>query len=205
MKDLENLLSKKKVIVFDLDGTIVRLNVNWKNLRNLLSQTFYQLYGERKDFKTITECFNEIIERDDESQLEAFFKLVQDFELRNIENTELIEETIYFINNLEHFGITKQVFLAILSLNMQVTIKKTLTLANLSGKFSYIVGKENVRNWKPHPSGLLKIKDYFGVTREKMIYFGDLKKDVETGMNAGIDAFLIEQLIALVKEKYSSI
>lgn len=201
MKDLRIIIQKKKVLVFDLDGTIVRLKVNWFHLRKILSERFFTIYGEKKEFKIITECFNEIIAREDESELKNLFQIVQDYELYNIEHNELIEETIFFINNLNLFGVTKPVFLAVLSLNMQETIKQSLTLANLYDKFHFIVGKENVRNWKPHPSGLLKIKEHFGVTKKEMIYFGDLKKDVETGMNAGIDTFLIDHLIKLVKEK----
>ncbi len=201
MRDLNKNLSKKKVIIFDLDGTIIKLNVNWNKLKQILVDRFYSVYGQKKEFKTITECFNEIVARNDDSELNNLFALVRDYELKNIENLELIEETIYFINHLDQFGLNDQVFLAILSLNMKKTIKKSLKLAGLDNLFHFIVGKENVRKWKPDPSGLFKIKDHFGVNNEDMIYFGDLKKDVETGMNAGIDAYLIDKLIMLVKDK----
>jgi len=201
MRDLNKNLSKKKVIIFDLDGTIIKLNVNWNKLKQILVDRFYSVYGQKKEFKTITECFNEIVARNDDSELNNLFALVRDYELKNIENLELIEETIYFINHLDQFGLNHQVFLAILSLNMKKTIRKSLKLAGLDNLFHFIIGKENVRKWKPDPSGLFKIKDHFGVNNEDMIYFGDLKKDVETGMNAGIDAYLIDKLIMLVKDK----
>ncbi|MFX1276527.1 MAG: HAD family hydrolase [Promethearchaeota archaeon] len=203
MKELKEILYEKKVIVFDLDGTIIKLKVNWSDLRRILSERYFTLYGEKNDFKTVTECFNKIIDRKDEVELLRFFQIVQDYELKSIKNNELIEETAYFINNLEKFGVKQNTHLAILSLNMRETIIKSLTLVNLNEKFNYILGKENVRNWKPHPEGLLKIQDHFAESSENMIYFGDLKKDIQTGINAGIDAFFIEELIDLVNEKRS--
>ena len=67
------------------------------------------------------------------------------------------------------------------------------------GKFDFILGREDVRSWKPEPEGLLRIMEHYKVNKEDMIYFGDLEKDLETGANAGIEAHYIDDLIALVK------
>ena len=91
--------------------------------------------------------------------------------------------------------------MAILSLNTRKTIISSLKLAKIYNKFEIIVGREDVRKWKPNPEGLLKIQNHYNVRSEEMIYFGDLRKDVLTGNNAGIDAFLINDLISLVNKK----
>ena len=60
-----------------------------------------------------------------------------------------------------------------------------------------------MRKWKPAPEGLIKIQNHFKIKKEEMLYFGDLENDLLTGENAGIDAYLIGDLINLVNKKKS--
>jgi len=50
-------------------------------------------------------------------------------------------------------------------------------------------------------SRLLKIQEQFKLEKKEMIYFGDLKNDILTGKNAGIETYLIDDLINLVIKK----
>jgi phosphoglycolate phosphatase len=197
----KELLRNKRVIVFDLDGTVVRLAVDWDSLKHLLSEKYSEIYGEYCSFSSVSECLRTIVDKNDNATLEDFFKIILQYELENIENTQPIREIIFFINNLELFGVNNSSKLAILSLNMRDTIKKALGIANLEEKFDFILGREDVKHWKPNPAGLLKIKDNFNVKKEEIIFFGDKKKDLLTGKNSGIDAFWIDDLIKLVKKE----
>jgi HAD superfamily hydrolase (TIGR01549 family) len=76
-----------------------------------------------------------------------------------------------------------------------------LTLAKIYNKFNYIIGREDIRKWKPNPDGLLRIRDHYGIKKNEMIYFGDLQKDLKTGKNAGIESYLIDEIINLVHKK----
>ncbi len=192
----------KNIIVFDLDGTIVRLSVDWMSLKEKLYNDYKKIYSENCSFESISTCLSKLVEKGDEEVLGNFFEIIRQYELVNIYDNQPIKETIFFINNLEIFGLDKSVKLAILSLNTRKTIVTSLKLVNISHKFDYIIGREDVRNWKPDPEGLLRIQDFYKVKKEEMIYFGDLKKDILTGKSAGIDVFLIEDLINFVnKEK----
>ena len=192
----------KKVIIFDLDGTIVNLDVDWHQLKMLLSARYSKLYEEEKyEFDHISACLDHVVEKKDEIELENFFKLIQDYEMKNINNNKVIEETIFFINNLELFSVLKRTKLAIFSLNTRKAIIASLKSANIFEKFDFIVGREDLRKWKPHPLGLFRIKDYFNVNKEEMVYFGDLEKDIKTGNNAGIETHLVNEIIALVNKK----
>ncbi|MFX1257857.1 MAG: HAD family hydrolase [Promethearchaeota archaeon] len=191
----------KKVIVFDLDGTIIDLAVDWNRLKNMLSKRYSKIYGNICNFESITACLNYIVEKKDENELKNIFKIIEEQELKNLWKSEIIQETVFFINNKELFGVEKNAKFAILSLNTKNVIIKSLKLAMVADKFDYLVGREDVRNWKPNPEGLLKIKDHYRLKNEEMVYFGDLEKDVLTGKNAGIDAYLIEDLINLINKK----
>ena len=194
----------KKVIVFDLDYTIVKLTADWHTLRSQLNKKYSTVYDETCDFKTMSGCLSKIVEKKDWRQLEEFFKIMRQYELENIEETSLIEETIFFINNKEQFGANTDAKFAIFSLNTRSTILKSLEMAGILGKFEFFVGREDVTEWKPEPEGLLKISDHFKVTTEEMIYFGDLEKDLLAGANAGIESYYIDTLINQVRKKKKS-
>ena len=195
--------TEKKVIIFDLDGTIVNLTVDWMALKDILVEKYREIYKEQCDFKRISRCLEKIVEKNDENILENFFGVIRHYELENIRDTQLIEEIIFFIKNKDFFGVKNDAKFAILSLNVRDTIIQALELANIRDKIELIIGREDVRKWKPAPEGLIKIQNHFKIKKEEMVYFGDLENDLLTGENAGIDAYLIDDLINLVNKKKS--
>ncbi|MFX0000094.1 MAG: HAD family hydrolase [Candidatus Hodarchaeota archaeon] len=195
----------KKVIIFDLDGTIVNLTADWMSLKDTLIEKYKKYYKEESNFERVSTCLYEIVKRKDEKVLEDFFNIIREFELKNIKDTQPIDETIFFINNKELFGVIDGVKFAILSLNTRSSIIRALELAKIYDKIDYIVGREDVRRWKPSPEGLLKIKNHYNVNKKQMIFFGDLKIDMLTGQNAGIEAYFIDDLIKLVNKIQSKL
>lgn len=191
----------KKIIVFDLDGTIVKLAVDWGYIKRKMSEKYSKIYGEKCEFKHISGCLDHVVEKKDERELQNFFKILENYEMKNIKNNKELEETIFFINNLNLFNVPEETKLAIFSLNTRKAIIKSLKLAKIHDKFDYIVGREDIRKWKPNPDGLLKIKKYFDVENKDMIYFGDLQNDLRTGNNAGVESYLVEEIIKLVQKK----
>ncbi|MEJ2249031.1 MAG: HAD-IA family hydrolase [Candidatus Lokiarchaeota archaeon] len=197
--ELKEILAQKKILVFDLDGTIVKLKVDWNKLKSLLDKRFSHLYEETCEFDSISACLSFIVSKDDKEELLNFIDIIRDFELKNIEATEVIPESVYFIKHPEKFGITKDAKFSILSLNTRETIKRSLILAKILDRFEIIIGREDVRRWKPEPEGLIKIKRHFKVKDEEIVYFGDQQKDIITGKNANIIAFNITKLKAFVR------
>jgi len=189
----------KKVIVFDLDGTIVRLVADWHKLRKSLNTRFTEKNREAITHKSISALLSNIVEKGDEEELQLNFNLMRQYELENITSNEPIKEIIYFINNKELFGVSPNAKLAVFSLNFRSTILKSLEMAGILEKFEFFVGREDVRKWKPEPDGLLKILDYFKINPEEMIYFGDLEKDILAGASAGVESYYIDTLINHVR------
>ena len=198
-KKIQFSFTGKKVIVFDLDGTIVRLVADWLSLRKALSARFAEKNQEYLTHNSISAIMSSVAETGDEEELQLNFNLIRQYELKNITSYKPIKEIIYFINNKELFGVSHHTKLAVFSLNTQSTILKSLEMAGILDKFEFFVGREDVRKWKPDPDGLLKILDYFKVNPEEMIYFGDLEKDLLAGAKAGVEAYYIDILINHVR------
>ncbi|MHA1234495.1 MAG: HAD family hydrolase [Promethearchaeota archaeon] len=189
----------KKVIVFDLDGTIVRLAADWHSLRKALITRFTEKNRETINLKSMSAILSRIVEMDDEEELQLNFNLIQQYELENITRNEPIKEIIYFINNKEFFGVSPNAKLAVFSLNTRSTILKSLKMAGILNEFVFFVGREAVRKWKPEPDGLLKILDYFKVNAKEMIFFGDSEIDILAGASAGVESHYIDTLINHVR------
>jgi HAD superfamily hydrolase (TIGR01549 family) len=193
-------LKGKKIIVFDLDGTIVRLPADWHSLRNALNARYSEKYKEKGYFDRMSNLLSDLVARGDEEELHHNFSIMQKYENENIMKNEPIEDVIYFINNKELFGVNSAVKLAAFSLNTRMTITKSLQIAGVVNEFKFIIGREDVRAWKPNPEGLLKIREHFQVLKENMVYFGDLQMDLLAGANAGVDSYIIDDLINFVRE-----
>ena len=194
----------KKVIVFDLDGTIVRLAADWHSLFKALTSRFTEKYREAINYHSMSAILSKIVEKGDEEELQLNFNLIRQYELENITRNESIKETIFFLNNKELFGVSHSAKLAVFSLNTRSTILKSLKMAGILDKFEFFVGREDVRKWKPEPDGLLKILDYFKVNAEDIIYFGDSEIDLLAGSNAGVESYYIDTLINHVRNMKKS-
>jgi HAD superfamily hydrolase (TIGR01549 family) len=198
-KKIPYSFTEKKVIVFDLDGTIVRLVADWHSLFKALTSRFIEKYQKAINHESMSAILSSVVKLGDEEELQLNFNLIQLYELENITSNQPIKEVIYFINNKELFGVSPNAKLAVFSLNTRSTILKSLEMAGILDKFEFFVGREDVRKWKPEPDGLLKILDYFKVDAKEMIYFGDLEKDLLAGAKAGVESYYIDTIINLVR------
>lgn len=192
-----------RVVVFDFDGTLVKLHVDWDALRKLLSDKYMDDFGEEQTFKRITIGLQKVVARGDPELIESYIRTIEKFERENIKEYTFFEEMVFFIENLEKLGLNSEIKFAIFSLNFRSTIFSILSKQNLLGKFQYIVGREDVVEWKPDPEGLFKILKHFNISSEQAIYIGDSEFDMEAGKNAKIKTYLIDKFIANIKKARS--
>ena len=61
--------------------------------------------------------------------------------------------------------------------NRTDTMDKLLAEFNLDGYFDLVITSSDVKHPKPHPEGLLKILDHFGLAPHQAIYVGDSQVD----------------------------
>jgi len=200
LSKLLNFPKDLQVIIFDFDGTIVKLHVDWDALRKILSEKYMNDFGEVQTFKQITKDLQKVVIRGDPELIDSYIRTIEKFERENVREYSFLEDVIYFIKNLENLGINSNVKLAIFSLNFRSTIFTILSQHDLLGRFHYIVGREDVVEWKPDPEGLFKILKHFNVSNNRSIYVGDSEFDLEAGKNAKIKTYLIENFINKIRK-----
>lgn len=175
------------IIIFDLDGTVldtfelIRINFietfknylpEYKYTENDLKSFFGP--GLRDTFKSI--CCNE---EKAEELIIKYQELTLDLQKKYLKS---FPDSDYVLAKLKDYGFK----LAIFSNKIHKAIVSGLEQMNLIQYFDLIIGIDEVDYPKPNPQGIYMVKEF--LNDEKCIYVGDTKIDIETAINANIDA-----------------
>jgi len=179
-----------KLVVFDLDGTIARLDVDWEQLKKELHEYFRDYYGFESDFIPLDKELERVGEELSGDALKEAYKIVEKYELEKIENFTPIEESLELIKELKNKGK----ILAIFSTNTRKVIEQVLVGMGIREYFDIIVGKEDVRGHKPDPEGLILIKNKANVKTNEMCFIGDKKIDIECGERINVCSISLENI-----------
>lgn len=177
-------MQKVKLAIFDFDGTIAKLDIDWLHYRKKLRKILNEKYkmdltnGLRVDqmeliaLKKIGPHIHPIL-----------IKLRQEYESKPLQNLQKNDNLIELIKDLHK----KKVILAICSNNLCETVESVLVYLKINDLFDFITGMENVPYPKPDTSGYIKILNKFNVSEKDTISIGDsLEIDKRTAETLGI-------------------
>ncbi len=182
LKKFENLILPYKHIIYDFDGTIAYLTINWSQIKEELRNKF------EKPFSSLWQVIDEM---EDDEQQEAL-RIISILEL------EAIETKGYRVNPIAMDSIkvciNKNKKISIFSTNSRNTIEKVLDDLNLENVFSYIVAAESVKKHKPHPEGILLILRKFSLDSSDILFIGNTRNDKISGEAFSVKTVMIEAL-----------
>ena len=217
MKSLKNLnLNNKKIIIFDLDGTLIDSIGVWNNA----DQKIIEMFGGGKiDNKTIQLVRDNFL-RDNQGSdiyIEYCKYIIGKYKLNVKDPSELLETrvnianevlskdidfkpgAVQLVNHLKQLGFI--LVLATVTTRRQLNTyttknKKMINKMNIDDTFDFIFSKEDVINKKPDPEIYYKIMNYYNVSSDECLIFEDSYTGVLAGHNAGIE-------VINVYDKYS--
>jgi phosphoglycolate phosphatase len=175
----------KEVVVFDLDGTLVELELDWEAIRKKLAGIYANAGFTRSETAhtvLITEKIAKVLGHEHKKAADI---MVRDFEKSC--GVTPIEATIAIARQARGEGKR----LAILSNNCHGTIEDCLAGEGIREMFDFIVGKEDVEGHKPKPEGLHLIMKHFGVPKGKVVFIGNEKVDEAAAKAAGVDFVMV--------------
>lgn len=185
----------KKLIIFDVDGTV------WDSERDVFASfnhTLKTLAGfeiTKEQFKTLAgmplgAMFEKMLP-DDKKHLSGEYEKA--YKKYYIDEEHFSDETVLFKGVKETIDKFKEngFHMAIASSKPKRILDKMVSAFNLSG-FDYVLGTEESNfKHKPDPEIVNYIMDKLNVSKEDSVIVGDSKSDILTGKNAGIDTVAV--------------
>jgi len=178
-----------KGIIFDFDGTLTPLNLDFAYLKEEISNIARKYTTEEVIRKTDDDYVLEMIyniagmlnnsSETDRFQKEAFKKL------RSLEFASAADKDLYpyardVLNELK----IKNIKTGIISRNCTDVIRSVFS--NMDDYISVIITRENTRHIKPDPRHALEALAIMGVSPGSSMMVGDHPTDVITGIRAGM-------------------
>lgn len=186
----EDLLSQAKFVVFDLDGTIVHLDVDWGALKKELHSHFLSCHCLSIPFERLGSGLNVVETKLGRAGLEEAYEILRRYEAEGIENSIPHPLANELIRELSVAGKR----LAIFSSNMHATIRLSLEKMGWDRFFDLLIGSDDVQRRKPDPEGLLMILEHFRASPQEVVYIGDQPHDLDAAASCGVRFCLIHQL-----------
>ena len=188
-----------KAIVWDLDGTLIHFKIDFIKARkeaikifqkNRVPENILSLKSKSLDNAKIARNYFEsmgISESKINEIMQDANSAIAKVEYEAAINPSMvkgIDKVLEFVKNHD----LKQ---AIFTHNTQENAQISLANINLLHYFELIVGRDNVKNPKPHPDHLKLICDKFLVKTQEIVVIGDMGRDIEAALNVGAHSILI--------------
>ncbi|MFB6284935.1 MAG: HAD family hydrolase [Halobacteria archaeon] len=164
----------KEAVIYDLDGTLVELEVDWGEVRmdvaEILSEAGIELVDSTwgmLDKARQNGCYgvvNGVIER---------------HEVQGAIDSRLLQAA----QDVPDMDGSK---LGVCSLNAEKACRKALEIHGIEKYFGSVVGRDSVEGMKPDPGPLLRVLSELDVSPENAVFIGDSQSDEEAAERAGI-------------------
>jgi HAD superfamily hydrolase (TIGR01549 family) len=183
MEILEMINEKYDLIIWDFDGTIVKLHISWPDFKKklaMLCDYFGLSYSQN--------YYNHLLYTLESA---GYKKEAYEFieKMESSADYSVIDPAVDVIRGLTD---KKQV---VFSDNLEKTITSILDELHIIDYFDKMVTKNHVEKYKPDSEGAeIIFKMYPGIDKTKILYIGDTWKDETIAKNTTIQYLDIKQL-----------
>ncbi|MCK5600748.1 HAD-IA family hydrolase [Candidatus Pacearchaeota archaeon] len=172
------------LVIFDLDDTLIRSQIDYNKLRHKLSVLFPNKPSPSElAYKPILSLLKQLSKLHSENYIKAK-KIVERTERDAVLNAQIMEGA----SDVPHILAQYNVQGAIYTNNSSENVKLYLERPGFDFLNQFLILTRNdVREPKPNPEGILKILSQFNnVSKENTIFIGDSPLDAQAALKAGI-------------------
>ena len=178
-----------KAVVFDFDGTLAVLNIDFKSMRE-------QIFGLMKDYgikesmvkeRYLLEIIDEvypILQRKSPSDAASFYQkshqVLQAVELNAAEQGRLLPGVEATLEVLRRRGMK----IGIITRNCEDAVRKVFP--NIDAYCDVFISRDSTQKVKPHPDHLNSVLKTLGVSGEEAMMVGDHTIDIQAGKKVGM-------------------
>ena len=167
-----------KGIIFDLDGTLVRLPIRY----NIIFEKLEILFDTKDEFKPLiptilTKANNDV------NLIQQAFNLICDEETIAAKNFEVIDNAIEI---LDHFK-NKNISLGLVTMQCKKAAKLVLDSMNISNHFSSIITRDDSHE---RITQIKKSVKFLSLSPQEIVVIGDRIHDINSAKQVGCSAIL---------------
>jgi len=182
-----------KLLIFDMDGTILDTLTDLSNSVNYMLKTLgYPLRSTSEIRSFLGDGVYALVERAlpnglSREEVDAAYEIMRDYyEIHCADETAPYEGIVELLHSVKKFGYK----LAVVS-NKDDYAVVDLCKKHFDGVFDVIIGMNPNRMKKPHPQTVYETLDTLNVEKRDAVYIGDTEVDFNTGNNAGLDVIIV--------------
>ena len=182
----------KGLLVFDYDGTLAHLDVDWPGLRSALVAGAQDL-GFVSTFRPLWGEMSRLRDEVGMDGVSALLKIVADYEQRGVARQRRGRDVEEFVRWAEAHAVDgeRSVSFAIFSANLHATVSAGLEALGLRSTFDWVVGADDVTLWKPDAEGLIRLMKLAGCDASHTLFIGDGVADEAAARQAHVDFVLV--------------
>jgi phosphoglycolate phosphatase len=182
-------LKKIRAVVFDFDGTLAVLNIDFPLMRERVFELMRrydvgeELIEEKYLLEIIDEVYHLLLGRNPPAA-ESFYQeahgILHEIELKAAEKGRMLPG----VENVLRFLRRKGIKVGIVTRNCEEAVRKVLP--NIEEFCDVFASRNSIRKVKPHPEHLTSVMKALNVSGEETVMVGDHPIDVQAGKRVGM-------------------
>ncbi|WP_083858595.1 HAD family hydrolase [Natrialba chahannaoensis] len=174
---LDSTVTEYDAIVYDLDGTLVDLDVDW----NAVAGDVRSVYADAN----VDPPSNDLWAMLEGAASAGLADTVEEAIAAHERDGASTSPRLAHANELENG--TQAMPVGVCSLNCEAACRRALESHGLASAVDVIVGRDTVETQKPDPEPLLVAVDELGVEPADTVFIGDSARDEQTARRAGVE------------------
>jgi len=186
---MEKELKGIKAVVFDFDGTLAVLNIDFSFMRKSILELIANFGISEKAIKEsyILELINEVYEiliaKSSSLALDFYQKahqIIQDIEIKAATEGRLISGALETLKTLREKGFK----IGIVTRNCEEAVRKVFP--DIDEYCDLFISRDRIVNVKPHPDHLNSITKALNISAKQALMVGDHPIDIQVGKKVGM-------------------
>ena len=182
-------LAKIKAVVFDFDGTLAVLNIDFSGMREQVFELMkkYGVNEEKIGERYLLEIIDEVVQilnQKNTSTAETFYReahqILHEVELKAAEEGKLLPGVEATLKSLRSKGLK----VGIVTRNCEDAVRKVLP--DIEAYCDVFVSRDLIKKVKPHPEQLTSVMKALNVSGEQAVMVGDHTIDIQAGKRVGM-------------------
>jgi phosphoglycolate phosphatase len=187
--ETKNRFQKTRAVIFDFDGTLAVLNIDFDAMREKVFKLIRQFgvdedsITERYLLEIIDEAYPILWKKDPSEAVEFYQKahqILHEVEMRAAEEGRLLPGTKKALKNLRE----KRIKVGIITRNCEDAVRRVFP--NIDELCDVFISRNSVKKVKPHPDHLSSAMKALDVSGEEVVMIGDHTIDIQAGKWVGM-------------------